>query len=346
MVSLSSRIVVPITSLTTDDSATSYAPGPSARTVEARRTGWANAAVRSRFGRMSYLVLARKYRPQRFSELVGQEHVARTLSNAIAQNRVHHAFLFTGARGVGKTSAARILAKALSCEKGPTAEPCGDVRPVPGDRGRPLRRRHRDRRRVEHQGRGDQVDPRGGALPARARAAQGLHHRRGSHAVGAFVQCAAEDAGGAAAARRVRVRDDRGAQDSGHDPVALPALRLQADLDGAAGRAPRRHPAGREDQGDAGRGAPDRAPGGRVGARRAVAARPGDRLRRARGADRRGDRGRARRRRSAVARRAGGRGARSRRGHGAAAGRARRRSRRRLRRARDVRSWGSCAISR
>jgi DNA polymerase-3 subunit gamma/tau len=74
---------------------------------------------------MSYLVLARKYRPQRFSELVGQEHVARTLSNAIAQNRVHHAFLFTGARGVGKTSAARILAKALSCEKGPTADPCG-----------------------------------------------------------------------------------------------------------------------------------------------------------------------------------------------------------------------------
>ena len=74
---------------------------------------------------MSYLVLARKYRPQRFSELVGQEHVARTLSNAIAQNRVHHAFLFTGARGVGKTSAARILAKALSREKGPTADPCG-----------------------------------------------------------------------------------------------------------------------------------------------------------------------------------------------------------------------------
>src|SRR5882672_6867302 len=74
---------------------------------------------------MSYLVLARKYRPQRFAELVGQEHVARTLTNAIQQNRVHHAFLFTGARGVGKTSAARILAKALDCEKGPTAEPCG-----------------------------------------------------------------------------------------------------------------------------------------------------------------------------------------------------------------------------
>ncbi|MES1166320.1 MAG: DNA polymerase III subunit gamma/tau [Verrucomicrobiota bacterium] len=74
---------------------------------------------------MSYLVLARKYRPQRFTELVGQEHVARTLTNAIEGNRVHHAFLFTGARGVGKTSAARILAKALSCAEGPTANPCG-----------------------------------------------------------------------------------------------------------------------------------------------------------------------------------------------------------------------------
>jgi DNA polymerase-3 subunit gamma/tau len=74
---------------------------------------------------VSYLVLARKYRPQRFADLVGQDHVARTLTNAIALGRVHHAFLFTGARGIGKTSAARILAKALCCEKGPTADPCG-----------------------------------------------------------------------------------------------------------------------------------------------------------------------------------------------------------------------------
>jgi len=74
---------------------------------------------------MAYLVLARKYRPQRFDELVGQEHIARTLTNAIAQQRVHHAFLFTGARGVGKTSAARILAKSLCCAEGPTANPCG-----------------------------------------------------------------------------------------------------------------------------------------------------------------------------------------------------------------------------
>ncbi len=75
---------------------------------------------------MSYLVLARKYRPQRFEDLVGQDHVARTLSNAIGLGRVHHAFLFTGARGVGKTSSARILAKALNCAKsdGPTTTPC------------------------------------------------------------------------------------------------------------------------------------------------------------------------------------------------------------------------------
>src|SRR6476659_8901868 len=73
---------------------------------------------------MAYLVLARKYRPQTFEEIVGQEHVTRTLAGAIGQNRVHHAFLFCGARGVGKTTAARILAKCLSCEQAPTATPC------------------------------------------------------------------------------------------------------------------------------------------------------------------------------------------------------------------------------
>jgi DNA polymerase-3 subunit gamma/tau len=72
----------------------------------------------------SYLVLARKWRPQRFEDLLGQGHVAKTLSNAIRSGRVAHAFLFAGVRGVGKTSAARILAKALTCRKGPTPEPC------------------------------------------------------------------------------------------------------------------------------------------------------------------------------------------------------------------------------
>ncbi len=71
-----------------------------------------------------YVVVARRYRPQTFAELIGQEHVAQALGNAISTNRVGHAYLFTGARGVGKTSAARILAKALNCEKGPAPIPC------------------------------------------------------------------------------------------------------------------------------------------------------------------------------------------------------------------------------
>lgn len=74
---------------------------------------------------LSYVVLARKYRPQTFAALVGQEPVVRTLRNAMAMNRVHHAFLLTGARGVGKTTTARLLAAGLNCQAGPTTSPCG-----------------------------------------------------------------------------------------------------------------------------------------------------------------------------------------------------------------------------
>src|SRR6185503_20337281 len=69
--------------------------------------------------------LARKWRPKTFTELVGQEHVVKALTNALAQQRLHHAYLFTGTRGVGKTTLARIVAKALNCETGVTATPCG-----------------------------------------------------------------------------------------------------------------------------------------------------------------------------------------------------------------------------
>jgi DNA polymerase-3 subunit gamma/tau len=75
---------------------------------------------------MSYQVIARKWRPQTFDDLVGQQHVTETLKNAIKNDRVAHAYIFSGARGVGKTTAARILAKALNCVKGPTATPCGE----------------------------------------------------------------------------------------------------------------------------------------------------------------------------------------------------------------------------
>src|SRR6202045_1679034 len=75
---------------------------------------------------MSYQVIARKWRPQKFSDLVGQEHVTETLANAIKNDRVAHAYIFSRARGVGKTTAARILAKALNCVHGPTATPCGE----------------------------------------------------------------------------------------------------------------------------------------------------------------------------------------------------------------------------
>src|SRR5262245_19316019 len=73
-----------------------------------------------------YTVLARRYRPQQFADLVGQEPVAQALGNALQSGRVAHAYLFTGARGVGKTSTARILAKCLNCVKGPTTTPCDE----------------------------------------------------------------------------------------------------------------------------------------------------------------------------------------------------------------------------
>lgn len=75
---------------------------------------------------MSYLVLARKYRPKDFESIVGQDHVVRALQHALESRRLHHAYLFTGTRGIGKTTLSRILAKSLNCEKGITATPCGE----------------------------------------------------------------------------------------------------------------------------------------------------------------------------------------------------------------------------
>src|SRR5713226_3054235 len=78
---------------------------------------------------MSYQVIARKWRPQKFADVTGQEVLTRTLQNAIAHDRLHHAYLFSGARGVGKTTTARLVAKALNCHKtaGPTPTPCATI---------------------------------------------------------------------------------------------------------------------------------------------------------------------------------------------------------------------------
>ncbi len=82
--------------------------------------------------------LYRRHRPRSFDDVVGQEHVVRTLRNAVAQDKVHHAYLFVGSRGTGKTSMAKILAACLNCERGPTTEPdgtCASCRAIAGDSG-------------------------------------------------------------------------------------------------------------------------------------------------------------------------------------------------------------------
>src|ERR671913_569547 len=84
-----------------------------------------NSAFRIQHSALSYLVLARKWRPQQFDDVIGQRGVTQTLRNAIAANRIAQSFVFSGPRGVGKTTTARILARGLNCVSGPTADPCG-----------------------------------------------------------------------------------------------------------------------------------------------------------------------------------------------------------------------------
>ncbi len=185
---------------------------------------------------MSYQVLARKYRPQKFSDVIGQEHVTRTLKNAIEQGRIAHGYIFSGHRGIGKTTIARILAMALNCrsQDHPVPEPCGVCDSCRRDSRRQLGGRDRDRRGHQPRHRRDSRVARGRALSPGARPLQDLHSRRGAPDHRRRLQRAAEDAGRAARPHRLHDGDDAAGGHSADHPLALPALQLSR-------RALRRH---------------------------------------------------------------------------------------------------------
>ena len=177
---------------------------------------------------MSHHPLARKWRPQRFEDVIGQRGVVDTLKNAIATGRLAQSFIFAGPRGVGKTTTARILARALNCVKGPTAEPCGTC----------------DACAEIAEGRDVDVLEIDGATytgvdavreviveplvdRADARPLQDLHHRRSPSPVEERVRRAAEVDRRAAAVREVHDGDDRAALGAGHDPVAVAGVRAE-----------------------------------------------------------------------------------------------------------------------
>ena len=191
--------------------------------------------------------LYRRYRPESFADVIGQEHVTEPLMQALRTGRVNHAYLFSGPRGCGKTTSARILARCLNCEQGPTDIPCGvcdscvalarggsgsvDVIEIDAASPRWCRRRPRPARaRVL----------RPGVVPV-----QDLHHRRGAHGDAAGLQRAAQDRRGAARAREVRVRHDRAREGHRHDPLADPPLPVPPGAAAAAAGLPRRAVRGR-----------------------------------------------------------------------------------------------------
>ena len=177
---------------------------------------------------MSYQVLARKYRPQKFSDVIGQDHVTRTLKNAIEQDRIAHGYIFSGHRGIGKTTIARILAMALNCQSQdhPVPEPCGVCDSCREIRAGNCGGRDRDRRRHQSRHRRNPRAARGRALSAGARPLQDLYSRRSAPDHRRRLQRAAEDAGRAARPHRLHDGDDAARGHSADHPLALPALQL------------------------------------------------------------------------------------------------------------------------
>ena len=189
----------------------------------------ASAAIRRALeSPTSVAALYRKYRPQDFDEVVGQEPIVRTLKNAIAGDEVRQAYLFAGPRGTGKTSMARILAKALNCAAGADADPGQRLPHVRRDRERHVARRDRDGRRLAARHRRHPRDPRARRAPAGRRPLQGLHPRRGAPAHGCRLERAAEADRGTSAAPRLRLLHDRPLEGPADGALALPDVRLLA----------------------------------------------------------------------------------------------------------------------
>ena len=192
----------------------------------------------------SGLALYRKYRPATFAEVKGQEHVTGPLRQALRTGRINHAYLFSGPRGCGKTSSARILARSLNCVNGPTPDPCGSVRFL--CRARAVRagqhRRDRDRRGLARRRGRRQGTTRAGLLHAGVRALQDLHHRRGAHGHPAGLQCAAEAGRRAAAAPEVHFRHHRTGEGHPDHPVPYAPLSVPPGASVRAAGADAGHP--------------------------------------------------------------------------------------------------------
>ena len=164
--------------------------------------------------------LYRKYRPSTFADVVGQEHIERTLKNAIEQDKVSHAYLFCGPRGTGKTTTARILAKALMCEKGPTIEPDGTCEECQAI----AQGTHPDVYELDAASRTGVGNHQPCKLRANSRYLEGLHHRRGAYALDGGLQCASQNHRRTAKPCRLHSLYHRSAEGSRNHSLAMPAF--------------------------------------------------------------------------------------------------------------------------